>query len=165
MNETKCSAFTNLYEHISTRLINVSEIYCNENSIKVKSLWDTGATISCISKKVVTELSLIPFGRQEIHTPSGKGIVNTYLVDIHLPNDVVIHGVQVCDSSIGDQGIDLLVGMDIIAKGDFAVSNYRGKTRFTFRLPSFNVIDFVQQIRCNNIIGKKHGTGKRKKKK
>ena len=28
---------------------------------------------------------------------------------------------------------DVLIGMDIIGLGDFAVSNYRGKTTFTFR--------------------------------
>jgi len=29
--------------------------------------------------------------------------------------------------------------------GDFAVSNFNGTTKFTFRLPSLGHIDFVQQ--------------------
>ena len=45
-------------------------------------------------------------------------------------------------SKIGAQGIDVLIGMDIISKGDFAVSNYNGKTQFSFRLPSQEDVDY-----------------------
>ncbi len=48
-------------------------------------------------------------------------------------------------SEIGNQGIDLLIGMDIIGLGDFAVTNLNGVTQFTFRLPSVESIDFVNQ--------------------
>lgn len=37
--------------------------------------------------------------------------------------------------------------MDVIGLGDFAVSNYRGKTTFTFRVPSLEEIDFVDEPR------------------
>ena len=36
------------------------------------------------------------------------------------------------DSEIGNQGIDVLIGMDIISMGDFAVSNFSGKRQFSF---------------------------------
>jgi uncharacterized protein YecA (UPF0149 family) len=36
----------------------------------------------------------------------------------------------------------MLVGMDIIGQGDFAVSNYGGKTVFCFRVPSVGMSDF-----------------------
>lgn len=38
--------------------------------------------------------------------------------------------------------IDLLIGMDIISLGDFAITNVNGKTTFSFRLPSTSIIDF-----------------------
>jgi preprotein translocase subunit SecA len=41
----------------------------------------------------------------------------------------------------------MLIGMDIIARGDFAVTNYDGKTVFSFRMPSVEQIDFVEQLR------------------
>ena len=40
---------------------------------------------------------------------------------------------------------DVLVGMDIINTGDFAVTNLGGITKFSFRFPSLEHIDFVEQ--------------------
>lgn len=34
--------------------------------------------------------------------------------------------------------------MDIISKGDFAITNVDGKTVFSFRIPSVETIDFVK---------------------
>ena len=39
---------------------------------------------------------------------------------------------------------DVLIGMDIISKGDFCVTNFQGKTVLTFRVPSCSEFDFVQ---------------------
>lgn len=46
------------------------------------------------------------------------------------------------DSEIGKQGIDVLIGMDIISNGDFAISNYEGRTQFSFRIPSQEHIEY-----------------------
>lgn len=115
--------------------------------------------------RVVQELGLIPTGQKRIRTPSGSDIVNTYLVSIALPNHVVFPDVEVCDTKIGDQGADLLVGMDIINCGDFAVTNCGGKTVFSFCIPSSKTIDFVKEANLEKLIGPKHGTGNKKKKK
>ena len=40
---------------------------------------------------------------------------------------------------------DVLVGMDIINKGDFAVSNRNGATSFSFRIPSVENFDFAAE--------------------
>ena len=58
----------------------------------------------------------------------------------------------------------MLIGMNIINLGDFTVSNFQGKTTFTFRMPSESTTDYVKQIKVLNIIGTPHGKGKRKKK-
>jgi hypothetical protein len=42
---------------------------------------------------------------------------------------------------------DILIGMDIITLGDFAVSNFEGVTKFSFRVPSLSHIDFVVDVR------------------
>lgn len=42
--------------------------------------------------------------------------------------------------------------MDIINQGDFVVSNYQGKTVFSFRMPSESVMDFVAGIKASNVI-------------
>lgn len=130
-------------------------IHYNGNSIEVNALWDTGATSSCISDDVVARLGLVKTGFVPRYTPSGHDTASTYLVDITLPNDVQIPDLRVCDSKIGEQGIGMLIGMDIINKGDFMVSNYQGKTVFSFRMPSESVMDFVTGIHISNIIGSK----------
>ena len=49
---------------------------------------------------------------------------------------------SVMDSEIGKQGIDVLIGMDIISLGDFAISNYESKTQFSFRIPSQEHVEY-----------------------
>ena len=163
--QERVSAFTTKNVGIVNRLLNDVTVKYNEKSNVVKALWDTGATGTCISYDVVNKLSLIATGKKNIQTPSGTGVVNTYLIDIQLPNNVNIKDVEVCDSEIGSQGIDVLIGMDIINLGDLSVSNYNNATVFSFRLPSSQTTDYVKQIAVQNIIGTPHGPGKRKNKK
>lgn len=146
------------------RLTNQVLVESDTKTVEVLALWDTGATGTCISADVVKTLGLIPSGQKNIQTPSGSSQVNTYLVNIILPNNVRIPDVEVCDSEIGNQGVGVLVGMDIITIGDFAVSNHRGTTLFSFRIPSQSVTDYVLQANIQNKIGT-HGKGKRKHKK
>lgn len=154
-------AFISVYPGYSNKLINKVDIIYNNTSLTIDALWDTGATSSCISHDVVASLSLIPTGKRNIRTPSGSSEVNTYLVDIILPNDVRIPDLIVCDSEIGAQDIGMLVGMDVINKGDLAVSNYNGRTTFSFRIPSIKNTNYVLEIDKNL----SHGKGKRKNKK
>ena len=104
--------------------------------------WDTGATGTCISKEVVSKLGLIPIGKVQVHTPSGIGTMSQYIIDLIMNNEVIFHNWVVMDSEIGKQGIDVLIGMDIISKGDFAISNYEGRPQFSFRIPSQEHIEY-----------------------
>ena len=157
-------AFTIQFNKIANTLKSKVTVLCNEDAESFYALWDTGATISCISHDVVQRLKLVPTGKMPIHTPSGQSICNTYLVDILLPNNVLVKDNQVCESEIGGQGLGVLIGMNIITQGDFSVSNFQGKTTFTFRIPSVKETDFVKEAQMQTITGT-HGPGKRKKKK
>lgn len=157
-------AFTITNTVLAKQLRTDATVFYNGKNITVPALWDTGATGTCISTSVANALGLVPTGLQSIKTPSGESTVSTYLVDIRLPNGVGIRDVPVCGSKIGDQGLGLLIGMDIIINGDFAISNYNGKTVFTFRIPSKQTTDYVKQITAEKAIGPRHGSGTRKKK-
>lgn len=111
-------------------------------TIPAKALWDTGATSTCLSKEIVSRLDLQSFGYQKISTPSGSGIVGQYRINIMLNNELQIQQITVLDSEIGQQGIDVLIGMDIISLGDFAISNFENKTNFSFRIPSKEHVDY-----------------------
>lgn len=169
-NTIPTRAFTTKAAGLINRLLNKVIISYNGARKEVFAIWDTGATGSCISTEVAEQLKLIPTGMKNIQTPSGGSTVNTYVVDIILPNNVRIPNVEVCDSVIGTQRIGqynlgMLIGMDIINLGDFAVSNHNGQTAFSFRMPSMQTIDYVKQANVANIIGQKHGSGKRKRSK
>ena len=103
-------------------------------------------------------------GLRKAHTPSGFGEFKIYMVDVILPNNVVIPDLEVSESEIGLQGLGMLIGMDIMSKGDFALSNYNEKTKFTFRIPSKQHTDYVKEIKIEKCVGRRHGKGKRKKK-
>ena len=136
------SVFTEKYGNIQRRLITAAVVESTIGAFPVKAQWDTGATATCISKKLVEKLNLLPTGKVRVSTPSGTGIMNKYIINLILNNEVRIQNLIVMDSEIGNQGIDVLIGMDIISIGDFAVSNYNGKTQFSFRLPSQEHIEF-----------------------
>ncbi len=117
MNEPanhNCFAFTSECNGKANRLINEAKVQSRGKEQTYLALWDTGAAITCISKQVATDLQLIPTGYIVIQGSSGSKKEPTYLVDIVLRNNVCVQGVRVSEAEIGSQGIDLLIGMDII---------------------------------------------------
>lgn len=107
---------------------------------KYRALWDTGATNTVITNKVATELGLPVRGTSMVGHAQGSGIANNYLVNIVLPNKVGVSYLRVSEGILGD--IDVLIGMDIISGGDFAITNVGGRTTFSFRMPSVKEIDY-----------------------
>lgn len=144
-------AFTTSYLTRTKRLKSKVKILSKGKILETVALWDTGASGSCISKEVADTLGLVKTGRRGIVTPSGRAKVNTYMIDIVLPNNLVINNVVVMDSAIGTQEIGMLIGMDIIEMGDFAVSNHNGKTTISFVVPSLQKIDFVPEAKNKNM--------------
>ncbi len=138
--------FTTGYSGRSLRLLNDVVIATSQGNIKTKAQWDTGASGTCIAQELAEQLQLISTGRKKVKTPSGESEFNTYCVDLILPSNVGIRDVPVMGSEIGKQGIGVLIGMDIIGLGDFAISNYKGCTQFSFRIPSLSNADFGKNI-------------------
>lgn len=119
---------------------------------KFKAIWDTGATNTVITKRVVQECNLKQIGMTQVHGVGGAmKDCPVYLVNIKLPNDLGVVKVRVTQGMITD-GIDALIGMDIILLGDFAVTSYQGKTTFSFRTPSKERIDFVKDHKKGQVV-------------
>ena len=115
----------------------------NFPAINIKAIWDTGATESVISTDVVRALNLEPDGIANMFHANGKSIVCTYFVNIILPNNVGFYSKSLAEGILSD--MDVLIGMDIISKGDFCVTTSKGKTKFSFQIPSTHDIDFVKE--------------------
>lgn len=143
---TPGACFTSRYDVLSNSLKNTVMISASpSNSVPQDNwiaLWDTGANCSVITKKVVESLNLKPVSIKRARTPSGEDVAYCYYIDLFLPNHVVISNLLVME--LEPAGCDILIGMDVIGRGDFAVTNHQGKTTFSFRLPSCGEIDFVK---------------------
>ena len=113
---------------------------------QVRALWDTGATGSCISKGLAKHLNLKPIDMCTVRGVSGPAESYVYYIDLLLPSNVEILNVRV--SEFLDNGtFEIIVGMDIITIGDFAISNKDGKSTVSFRTPPADeYIDFVKQL-------------------
>ena len=108
------------------------------------ALWDTGASKSVISRAVVKKLGLTPTGATNVSHAGEMSVSPTHLVNFYLPNKVGMLGILVTEfEGTGDFGA--IVGMDVIAIGDFSVTNMDEQTWMSFRTPSMVSIDYVQE--------------------
>ena len=147
----KCHAFTLNENSIVRRLkttVRIFDRYTNQdlnNTKKWTAIWDTGATTTCITAKVASELGLIPTGTTITSTAGGDKECNTYCIDILLPNNILIYNLTVFEVHLNDG--DVLIGMDVIKHGDFTISNYNGQTKMSFRIPSLQETDYVKEAK------------------
>lgn len=112
---------------------------------KTRALWDTGATGCVVTKKTALSLNLQPVGMSFVSHANGTTPANVYLIDIFLPNMVIVPAVRVteCDDGVGNFGV--IIGMDVITSGDFAITNVGDKTTISFRIPSIQTIDYNEE--------------------
>lgn len=115
----------------------------------VKGLWDTGATNTAISRRVVEELGLKPRGKCWVSTASGIEEKPAYYIAILLDEGKMSFGTQfrVTEAHLNEKGsdrpVDVLIGMDVISQGDFAVTTHLGVTKVSFRVPSCGHVEFA----------------------
>ena len=144
-------SFTLNYDGLTNQIISdikISQHYdlLNEDKdnspplFEFEALWDTGATNSVISEKVIKECHLQPIGMTQVFHAGGISNCHIFLVNIFLPNNIAIPLINVTEGQLTD--VDVLIGMDIITFGDFAITNKDDKTTFSCRFPSLEKIDF-----------------------
>ena len=108
-----------------------------------KSIWDTGATRTVITGRVVEDCNLKAIGISRVRGVNDVRSAEAYLINIRLLNDVEFGNLRVIGTERLSGGADVLIGMDIIGAGDFAVSNYEGRTDVHISLPFAERIDFL----------------------
>ena len=106
--------------------------------ITCKALWDTGATNSMITERVIRALGLKAVTFATVYHAGGQSEAAGFNVYICLSKDILIGPLQVIEGQL--EGIDVLIGMDIIGIGDFIVTNNADHTEFSYTTPSvFNI--------------------------
>lgn len=108
------------------------------------AIWDTGAVGTLISTSLVTKLGLSPVGVAKISTCDGESYTHKYIINISLPNNCIMTDVLATECPGSED--TLIIGMDVIGQGDFAVSKSEGFTMFSFQIPSSHSLDFSNEI-------------------
>lgn len=146
-------AFSIKYRGIAKELTSESEIInpLNNQRKKYKAIWDTGATHTAITPKVLKELSLIIVDTTTIIGVNSKTEdIQVALFNLLLPLNIEIKNVRGAVCTIGGDA-DILIGMDIIKFGDLAISNGGGQTLFSFAIPPFeNKTDLLEKANKTN---------------
>jgi predicted aspartyl protease len=122
--------------------------------VEISALWDTGAVVTCITPAVRDRLKLLPFDADDAVMLAGIGgevPAGFSFVNICLPHNIEIKSCPVYVLDLpGDE--DMIIGMDIITMGDFAVCNADGKTSFSFVMPPFpDTINLADKAHTENI--------------
>ena len=119
-----------------------------ESYERVMALWDTGANGTAISTRLANKLSLPVIKMTQVHGQGGLNASRVFKIDVRIPNPQV-NIVDVEATEFVDNGVfDLLIGMDIITLGDFAITNANNQTVFSYRIPPADKhLDFVEEIK------------------
>ena len=123
--------------------IRVPLIYPNmpHDWLVTNALWDTGATNSVVNINFAKSLNLIPITRAPTFGIGGAQEVDVFTIDILLMETVLFENWRV---SSGETGIampgsvppGIIIGMDIITKGDATMMSGPKGYYFSFILPS-----------------------------
>jgi len=142
----KVYAFTKKYDTV-TRVLTLPvkiSLAGSTGSYETQGIIDTGAICSVVSINLVEKLEGIPFSYQFISTASSHNTLTPlYKASIVLCDKLEITNLTVSDGTL-PAGEECLIGMDILSLGDLAVSNFKGKTCISFRIPSLQNIVFTE---------------------
>lgn len=119
---------------------------------QTNALWDTGATASVITRATARALNLAPVNITNMTHANGVSETNVYAVNFYLPNNLMVHTVQVMEMVDAD-GFGALIGMDVITLGDFSITNVNGVTTMSYRFPSVARIDYVEDANKIKTMG------------
>ncbi len=121
------------------------QVECNDKIFT--AIWDTGATNSVITRRLVEICNLKPVAVVKVKGVHGPSVLRSaYFINITtLPNNFMFSEIKVIEGDLSEKE-DILIGMDIITLGDFSITNKNGISCFSFRVPSQHHIDYVDDV-------------------
>lgn len=152
------NVFTIKYGAIPQEIRSPVEILDNKGNVikKATGLWDSGASSSCISNECAQMLGLKQIAFTTIHTANGTATAPVYYANFRFNDKVKFLGTNLIGAKL--TGIDMLIGMDVITKGNLSISTHDGKTIFSFIVPAHKSIDYGDVVHdINKAFYKKLG--------
>ena len=109
-------------------------------------IWDTGSSRSIISQNVVNDLQLTSVGTSLATQLQARGEVirDIFLMNIALAPHIIFSNVRV-GLVLLPPGFDIIIGLDIITRGNFSLSQENGKTIVEFLLPDPALLHYISQ--------------------
>lgn len=137
---SKCVA---IFPEIQQRIIvdcivgvpDIDDTSIDSKSVICKALIDTGAMHTCISSRISNYLSLIPTGTMRITAANNHtDVVNTHVVNLTIGGEIRFEMMKLPRLSMS--GEDIIIGMDVLSKGNMVLSNDETGTIFMFEVKS-----------------------------
>jgi hypothetical protein len=114
-------------------------------SLSTDALWDTGASMSAITPESKDKLKVTPIDKKTIAGIHSTQVVDVVYITLELPNSVIKKNIKVAVCNI-TSNVGMIIGMDIISLGDFALSTGGDQTLLSFAVPPFQEkIDFSKR--------------------
>jgi len=119
--------------------------YNSSLSLSTDALWDTGASVSAITPDIMNKLNVTPVDKKTIAGIHSTQVVDIVYITVELPNGVIKKNIEAAVCNI-PSNVGMILGMDIILLGDFALSNGNSQTLLSFAAPPFKEkIDFSKR--------------------
>jgi hypothetical protein len=149
MADSKHAAVSYYFENRRNRIIIPVQLYSypfnSMLTLSANAIWDTGATMSAITPEIQNKLKVKPVDKKTIAGIHSTQEVDVVLITIELPNRVIKQTIKAAVCNMASNS-EMLIGMDIISLGDFALSNGNDQTLFSFAVPPFrDKIDFSKR--------------------
>lgn len=118
--------------------------------VPIKTLWDTGATGCSITQPLAEQLNLPQVDEVLVKHADGQTLKKVYLLNLKLLGGLIIPGLFAAEF-VSEQ-FHMLLGMEVIRLGDFAISHAPGITTVSFVIPSQQRIDFATGMRSRTTL-------------
>jgi predicted aspartyl protease len=132
---SKNSFAINYDTEIGEIIVNISAFNQKTGAgMHLKALWDTGANCCVISETIAKKLKLPNIAEVQMKHANGIAIVNTHMLSLMLPNNILFKDIRAM-SCKPVHSFDMIVGMNIISKGDMSLIHNKTGIKFSFRYP------------------------------
>lgn len=121
-------------------------VYANFTRALVMGIMDTGCSHTCISEELAEKMSLPSLGKVPYSVVGGvKQEVDCYEVNIMIDNTIPCGDIDAGSYHKGEDFYDVIIGMDILSKCDFAITSASGHMVLTMEYPSKRNLDFTKE--------------------